>query len=106
MSELGVDLGIVVSQDRELISQVLSAAGLADDVGLLTSSVSKLKVLLHITKMYCDRFQVKLVGSKAKLLVFTTNHTEAQAEVELAVTTLSVEGHKISPSSKATQVES
>ena len=32
--------------------------------------MSKWKGLLHLTKIYFDRFQVKLVGSKSKLLVF------------------------------------
>ena len=39
--------------------------------------------LLHLTKIYChcDKYQVKLVGSKTKLLVFNTNKTEMQAKV-------------------------
>ena len=68
MSELGVDLSQVVDENGGLMRQVLSEAGLADDVGLLTGSIGKLKILLHLTKLYCDKFQVKLVWSKTKLL--------------------------------------
>jgi hypothetical protein len=40
------------------------------------STMSGLKALLQLTKMYCEKFQVKLVGSKTKLLVFTTRQTK------------------------------
>ena len=75
-TELGVDLSLAVTPDGELVRQILSAAGLADDVVLLTDSVQKLKALLHLTKLYCDKFQVKLVAAKTMLLVFTTKETE------------------------------
>ena len=39
--------------------------------------------------------------NKTKLLVFTTKQTEAQARVELAVTTISVDGHTITPTFQA-----
>ena len=42
-SELGVDLGLVVTPDGALVRQILSEAGLADDVVLLTDTVHKLK---------------------------------------------------------------
>ena len=83
-SELGVDLGLAVTPDGALVRQILSAAGLADDVVLLTDSVYKLKALLYLTKLYCDKFQVKLVAAKTMLLVFTTKETELKAKVELA----------------------
>ena len=104
MSELGVDLSQVVDENGGLMRQVLSAAGLADNVGLLTGSLGQLKILLHLTKLYCDKFQVKLVWSKTKLLVFTTRQTELQAKIELVSTTISVDGHAITPSFQATHV--
>ena len=85
VSELGIDLGLVPNDKGGLKRQVLSVAGLANDVGLLTGSMSRLKVLLHLTKIYCDSYQVKLVWSKTKLIVFTTKQTEAKARVEPAV---------------------
>ena len=103
-SQLGVELGLVVTPAGGVVRQVLSAVAQADDVGLLSTSLERLKALLHLTKLYCDKYQVKLVGSKTKLLVFTTKQTELQAKVELAVTTISVDGERISPSSQATHV--
>ena len=99
-SELGVDLGQVITAEGDHIRQVLSAAGLADDVVLLSSSVKSPKILLHLTKLYCYKFQVKLVWSKTKLLVFTTKKTEMQAKVELASTQLSVDDHDFFPPPK------
>ena len=69
---------------------MLNAAGLADDVGLLTGSMSRLKVLLHLTKIYCDSYQVK--------------QTEVQARFELSVTTISGDGHTITPTFRDTHV--
>ena len=103
-SELGVDLGCVVTSKGGLLRQVLSAAGLADDVAILSSSVDNLKMLLHLTKQYCEKFQVKLVASKTKLLVFNTRQTKMQSMVDLAATTISLHGQEISPSPSATHV--
>ena len=63
-----------------------------------------MKALLHLTKIYCDKYQVRLVGSKTKLLVFNTKETEVQAKVELAVNTISVDGDIITPTTQATHV--
>ena len=38
-SELGVDLGLVVTSGGGSVKQILSAVGHADDVGLLSNSV-------------------------------------------------------------------
>ena len=103
-SELGVDLGLAVTTTGEVIRQILSAVGLADDVGLLSNDMNKLAILLHLTKIYCAKYQVKLVASKTKLLVFTNRKTEVQALTELAVNTVSLDGVKLSPSSEATHV--
>ena len=102
-SELGVELGSVATPEG-LVRQVLSAVGLADDVALLAGSLTKLQALLHLTKMYCDKFLVKLVASKTKLIVYTNRHTELQSKVELATTSIRVDGMAISPSKEATHV--
>ena len=91
-TELGVDLSLAVTPDGELVRQILSAAGLADDVVLLNDSVQKLKALLLLLNQYCDKFQ----------LVFTTRETELKAKVELASHRICVDGVKISPSAQAT----
>ena len=97
-------MGLVVSPSGHLSRLVLSAIGQADDVGLLSTDLRKLKALLHLTKLFCDKYQVKLVGSKTKLLVFTTKTTDMQARLEMAVTSIDVDGHNIVPSLQAPHV--
>ena len=103
-TELGVDLSLAVTPDGELVRQILSAAGLANNVVLLTDSVQKLKALLHLTKLCCDKFKVKLLAAKTMLLVFTTKETELKAKVELASHRVCINGADISPSTQATHV--
>ena len=52
-------------------------------MALLAGSLVELKGLLQLTKVYCDKYQVKLVASKTKLLVYSTKHTKVQSLVEL-----------------------
>ena len=82
----------------------MSAVGQADDVALISSDLRSLKALLHLTQMYCDKYMVKLVATKTKLLVFTTKQCEMKAEVELATTTIEVDGCTVSPCAQATHV--
>ena len=103
-SQLGMDLGTLVDENGQLNRQILSAAGLADDVCLLSTSAEKVKLLLHLTKLFCDKYQVKLVSSKTKLLIFTNKQTELTARVELASTSISMNGEEIFPSTQATHV--
>ena len=101
-SELGIDLGLVSTGSQSgVLRQVISAAGFADDVGLLASSMQKLKVLLHLTMMYCDKYQVKLVWMKTKLLVFTSRQTETQARLQVVLTRLAIDGPTITPTFQA-----
>ena len=78
--------------------------GQSDDVALLANSVKALQALLHLSKLYCDKYQVKLVAAKTKLLSFTTKETEMMARVDCAVNTIAVDGAQIIPSSQATHV--
>ena len=59
-SELGVDMGDHL---------VLSAVGQADDTVLMSHDIIKLNLLLHLAKIYCDKFNVQLSQSKTKLLL-------------------------------------
>ena len=102
-----MDHGLAVQDGEggnELVRQVMSAVGQADDVGLLSSSLKNLTILLHLIEMYCEKFQVKLVGSKTKLLSFNTKVTADQAAVELATTTISVAKQAVHPTSQAAHV--
>ena len=103
-SELGVELGLVVNASGKLEQLVLGGVGQADDVGLLASTLKRLKLLLYLTVLYCDKYQVKLVGSKTKLLVFNSSETEIQSRVDLASNTISVDGEIIHPSTHASHV--
>ena len=91
-SELGLDLGLAISSSGALERQTLSAVGQADDVALISSDLNSLKALLYLTKLYCDKYMVKLVGTKTKLLVFTTKQCEMKAKVELAINNIEVDG--------------
>ena len=82
-SELGVDFGRTFLKSGDCCSHVMSAVGQADDVCLMSSSLASLRVLLELTKLYCDKFHVKLVGSKTKLLVYKDKKTEVLAQVQL-----------------------
>ena len=57
-SQLVVDLGLAVNSTGDLVRQVLSDVGQADYVALLATFLNKLKVLLHLTKIYCDRYHI------------------------------------------------
>ena len=76
-------MGLAVLANGEVHRQVLGGVGQSDDVGLLANSLASLKCLLFLTKLYCDKYQVKLVGSKTKLLVMNTKKTEMMSRVEL-----------------------
>jgi hypothetical protein len=97
-------MGLAVSLSCHLSRLVISAIGQADDVGLLSTDLRKLKAILHLTKLFCEKYQVKLVGSKTKLLVFTTKITDMQARLEMAVTSIEVDGNNIVPSLQAPYV--
>ena len=60
-SGLGVDLG----------SCTVSAVGQADDVLLCSNSIDSLRLLATLTEKYCEKFNVKLVPSKTKLLGYS-----------------------------------
>ena len=103
-SKLGVDLGLAVSPRGDLSRVVISAIGQADDIALVSSSLRNLQLLLHLSKMYCNKYQVKLVGPKTKLLVYNSRDTVLRSEVDLASTTITVNGAIISPSPQAPHV--
>ena len=94
MSSLGVDL----------VSNVVSAIGLADDTVLLSDSLSKLSGLLHLTVEYCKQYHVELVPEKTKLLSFFPNNQELQVYIQKLTNPLSLSGHEIGFSSSAEHV--
>ena len=103
-SKLGVDFGLAVCPNGTVDSLVLSAVGQADDIALISSSLRSLQYLLHLSKIYCEKYQVKLVGSKTKLLVFNSKDTVLMSQVDLASTTISVNEQVILPTTQAPHV--
>ena len=103
-SELGMDIGQAVTDAGHIQHNVLSGVGQSDDVALLANFLQDLKALLHLSKLYCDKYQVKLVAAKAKLLILTTKETMMMVKVDVAVNSIFVDGAKITPSSQATHV--
>ena len=74
-SGLGICLSRFFKDNHKLLSTVtLSAIGQADDVCHISSSILNLKCLLELTKEFCAKFHVKLVGEKTKLLVFSNKY--------------------------------
>ena len=63
-SELGVDMGLLAADMLQHI--VIGGVGQSDDVAHLSNSLSDLKALIHLSKLYCDKYQVKLVAAQAK----------------------------------------
>ena len=98
---MGVDLGLAVCPNGDVDSLVLSAVGQADDIALISSSLRNLQNLLHLSKIYCEKYQVKLVGSKTKLLVFNSKDTALKSQVDLASTTITVNEQVILPTTQA-----
>ena len=66
-SQLGVDLEVDLSVEGKPNRLVFSAVSQTDDVAFM----SNLKLLLYLLVLYCNKYQVKLVGSKTKVLVCT-----------------------------------
>ena len=64
-SNLGVNIG----------SSTISAIGQADDVILAANDIDSLRLLATLTENYCQRYRVKLVPSKTKLLpIYAPRH--------------------------------
>ena len=102
-SQLGVQLGLIekgpVHED-----EVLSSVGLADDVALLANSMVNLKALLYLTDKYCQKYNVKLVSSKTKLLVFHSTKMIHEVMIDLLANPIEINGQRVEPSSSALYV--
>ena len=84
-SRLGVDLK----------SGVISAIGQADDVVLVSNSLDSLRLLLNLTKLYCDKYRVLLVPSKTRLLAFTTRKTKHLSDIAKLSNMIEINGHGV-----------
>ena len=83
-TELGVELDLAIQSTGGVGRGVVSAIAQADDVALVSSSLKSLQALLLLTKLYCSKYQVRLVGSKTRECApclcagRVTMHTRAQ----------------------------
>ena len=93
-SGLGLDLGSVL----------VSAIGQADDTVLVSDCLVKLYGLLHLAVEYCQRYHVKLVPEKTKLLAFAPKAQSLMVEVLKISNPLSLNGKKIDFSTAAEHV--
>ena len=55
----------------------ISCISLADDVVLLSNDLYSLRLLLHLTSSYCEKYDVQLVSEKTNLLAFY--HTQDES---------------------------
>ena len=62
LSSLGIQLGDLT----------ISGIGQADDTVLISNRIQNLKYLLHLTKIFCSKYQVQLCSDKTKLQAFST----------------------------------
>ena len=84
-SSLGVPLGPLT----------ISGVGQADDTGLLSNNIHKLYFLLHLTKIFCAKYQVELCSEKTKLQVYNKSNLDELADYVKHVNPIKVGGEQI-----------
>ena len=65
-SGLGVSLGPIV----------VSGIGQADDTALISNNVHNLYYLLHLTKIFCSKYQVELCSEKTQFQMYYNKETK------------------------------
>ena len=93
-SGLGVDVG----------SAVISAAGQADDVILLSNDIYCLKLLVKLTEDYCKKYRVQLEPKKTKLLGFYNKNTELLVKLAAKNNPIAINGTKVNFTNEAEHV--
>lgn len=84
-SALGVPLGPLT----------ISGIGQADDTALLANNIHHLHFLLHLTSVFCSKYQVRLSSEKTKLLVYHKKELQAAADYWKVVNPIKVNGTPI-----------
>ena len=110
-SSLGVHLDIhqdIHQDSQQDISKgdsvVVSAIAQADDVILCANDIHSLHLLLTLTEQYCDKYRVKLVPDKTKLLGYATPRKKHLLDQAVLVNPLTIDGHPIPFSSELEHV--
>ena len=86
-SELGVRLGHGVDP--------VSCVSLADDAVLVSNNITDLCNLLFITINYCNKYHVKLVPDKTRLLAFSRDQDDQLVKYSKLISNISIDGEKI-----------
>ena len=73
----------------------MSGIGQADDTGLASNSIQKLRYLLHLSEIFGKKYQVKLCAEKTKLLAFSTKETNNIVEYTRHTNTIHIEDEQI-----------
>ena len=84
-SSLGIPLGPLT----------VSGIGQADDTSLVSNNIHQLYFLLHLTKIFCDKYHVKLCSEKTKLQVYSTDKMKLLVDYAKAVNPITVNDNKI-----------
>ena len=84
-SQLGVRLG----------KRVISGIGLADDTLHVSNNIQKLFYLLHLTFLFCSKYQVEICTEKTKLQVFATKDMDFMVEYAKFMNPIKVNNEKI-----------
>ena len=74
---------------------VISAIAQADDVILCANNIDCLRFLVTLTENYCQKYRVKLVASKTKLLGYATHRKRHELDHAKLVNPLTIDGHPV-----------
>ena len=88
-SAQATDLGV------DIDSSIISAVGQADDVVLIANDLDSLDLLVKGTERYCNKYRVKLVPCKTKLLAFCKQSQLAAVDYDKKMTDISIDGQVI-----------
>ena len=84
-SELGVKLG----------NKTISGIGLADDTLHVSNNIHNLLYLLHLTLLFCSKYQVQLCSEKTKLQAFATKDMNFAVDYAKHINPIKVNNEKI-----------
>ncbi len=59
-----------------MVIRFIGALAFADDLNLLTPTLSELKILIDVCEKYAKEFNIKFNGSKSRLLLFKGRNCE------------------------------
>ena len=94
LSSLGVSLGEIT----------VSGIGQADDTALISNRIQNLMYLLHLTKIFCQKYQVKLCSSKTKLQAFATKDLTLSVNYAKIINPIKINNEEIEFSSEVEHV--